>query len=165
MDAIIPVKAGINSIWNHDNETILETLHDLEERRECASICVAAYQQQTISNREKSIRKRAFEARDLVLKRTFFEEKLKANCEGSIRIVSYSMNGAYCLETPDGSTEQHPWNVAHLKKYYQQRKKGQTFFVSCYYQGSNLPGAHPRQRGHEPIKDCQGSNPLIAHPR
>ena len=45
--------------------------------------------------------------------------KLSLNWEGSYKVIRYSRRGSYYLEDVNGKTLPHPWNVEHLKKYYQ----------------------------------------------
>ena len=41
------------------------------------------------------------------------------NWKGPYRIASWHRKRIYHLETLDGQKLHHPWNIEHLKKYYQ----------------------------------------------
>ena len=63
------------------------------------------------------VKPRQYNIRDLVLKRVSLATKdsaygkLGPNWEGPYRVINY-------LEALDGWRLEHPWNVEHLKKYY-----------------------------------------------
>ena len=68
---------------------------------------------------------RRFNIGDLVLKRLTLATrnpvhgKLGPNWEGSYRVINCKRQGLYYLKTLDGRKLEHPWNVEHLRKYYQ----------------------------------------------
>jgi len=39
--------------------------------------------------------------------------------EGPYKVVHYSWQGSYHLEDLEGNKLPHPWNVEHLKRYYE----------------------------------------------
>ena len=45
--------------------------------------------------------------------------KLGPNWEGPYRIINCKRQGSYYLEALDGRKLEHPWNVEHLRMYYQ----------------------------------------------
>ena len=45
--------------------------------------------------------------------------KLGPTWEGPYRVVHYSRQGSYHLETLDEQRLPRPWNIEHLKKYHQ----------------------------------------------
>ena len=45
--------------------------------------------------------------------------KLGPNWEGPYRIIKCKRQGSYYLEALDGRKLEHPWNVEHLRRYYQ----------------------------------------------
>ena len=71
------------------------------------------------------VKPRRFNIRDLVLKRVFWATKnpahgkLGPNWEGPYRVINCKRQGSYYLETLDGRKLEHPWNVEHLRRYYQ----------------------------------------------
>ena len=64
------------------------------------------------------VKSRQFNIRDFILKRMSLAikdsayGKLGSNWEGPYRVINY-------LEALDGRRLEHPWNVEHLRKYYQ----------------------------------------------
>nr|XP_023892163.1 uncharacterized protein LOC112004164 [Quercus suber] len=80
--------------------------------------------------KEKRMRKylnrpRRFDIGDLVLKRVSLTTKnpahgkLGPNWEDPYRVFNYKRQGSYYLEALDGRKLEHPWNVKHLRRYYQ----------------------------------------------
>ena len=71
------------------------------------------------------VKLRCFNIRDLVLKRVTLATrnpaygKLGPNWEGPNRVINCKRQGSYYFEVLDGRRLEHPWNVEHLKKYYQ----------------------------------------------
>ena len=68
---------------------------------------------------------RRFNIGDLVLKKVSLATKDPSNgklgpsWEGPYRIINCKRQGSYYLEALDGRKLEHPWNVEHLKRYYQ----------------------------------------------
>ena len=66
-----------------------------------------------------------FNIGDLVLKRVSLatknpaHEKLGPDWEGSYRVINCKRQGSYYLEALDERKLKHPWNVEHLRRYYQ----------------------------------------------
>ena len=66
-----------------------------------------------------------FNIGDLVLKRVSLATKnpahgkLGSNWERPYRIINCKRQGSYYLEALDGRKLEHPWNVKHLRRYYQ----------------------------------------------
>ena len=73
----------------------------------------------------KRVKLRRLHIGDLVLRkvttttRDSAQEKLGPTWEGLHRVVHYSRQGSYHLETIDGQRLPRPWNIEHLKKYHQ----------------------------------------------
>ena len=73
----------------------------------------------------KRVRLRRLDIGDLVLRkvttttRDSTQGKVGPTWEGLYRVVYYSKQGRYHLETLDGQKLLRPWNVEHLKKYHQ----------------------------------------------
>ena len=71
------------------------------------------------------VKPRRFNIGDLVLKwvslatRNPAHGKLGPNWEGPYRIINFKRQGSYYLEATDGQKLEHPWNVEHLRRYYQ----------------------------------------------
>ena len=66
-----------------------------------------------------------FSIRDLVLQKVTLatknptQGKLGPTWEGPYKIIHYSRQGSYHLESMDGSKLPRPWNIEHLKRYHQ----------------------------------------------
>ena len=73
----------------------------------------------------RRVKLRRLEIGDLVLRKVSIvtndpnQGKLGPTWEGPYRVVHYSRQGNYHLETLDGQKLLHPWNIENLKKYYQ----------------------------------------------
>ena len=71
------------------------------------------------------VKPRRFNIRDLVLKRVSLAtrnsayRKLGPNWEGPYRVINCKRQGSHYLEALDGQKLEHPWNIEHLRKYYQ----------------------------------------------
>ena len=71
------------------------------------------------------VKPRHFNIRDLVLKRVSLATrnpangKLGPNWEGPYRVINCKRQGSYYLEALDGRKLEYPWNVKHLRRYYQ----------------------------------------------
>ena len=71
------------------------------------------------------VKPRRFNIGDLVLKRVSLATrnlahgKLGPNWEGPYRVINFKRQGSYYLEALDGRKLEHPWNVEHLRRYYQ----------------------------------------------
>ena len=71
------------------------------------------------------VKPRCFNIGDLVLKKVSLATKnpthgkLGPNWEGPHRVINCKRQGSYYLETLDGRQLEHPWNVEHLRRYYQ----------------------------------------------
>ena len=71
------------------------------------------------------IKPKYFDVMDLVLRKVTIatkdptQGKLDPNWEGPYRVVNCCRKGIYHLETLDGQRLHHPWNVEHLRRYYQ----------------------------------------------
>ena len=71
------------------------------------------------------VKLKLFNPRNMVLRKVSqatkypTQGKLGPNWEGSYKVIRYSRRGSYYLEDVNGKTLPYPWNVEHLKKYYQ----------------------------------------------
>ena len=71
------------------------------------------------------VKPRQFNIGDLVLKRVSLATKnpahgkLGPNREGLYRVINCKRQESYYLEALDGRKLEHPWNVKHLRRYYQ----------------------------------------------
>ena len=83
------------------------------------------YQQKMAEYYNRRVKLRRLEIGDLVLRKVSIatkdpnQGKLGLTWEGPYRVVHYSRQGSYHLETLDGQKLPRPWNIKNLKKYYQ----------------------------------------------
>jgi len=73
----------------------------------------------------KKVKVRRFDTGDPVLRKVSqatkdpSQGKLGLAWEGPYKIIHHSRQGSYYLKTLDGQELPCPWNVEHLKRYYQ----------------------------------------------
>ena len=83
------------------------------------------YQDFMAKHYNSKVRHIDFQVGDLVLRKVTGvtrdppQRKLRPNWEGPYKITWWQRRGIYHLETIDGQKLHHPWNMEHLKKYYQ----------------------------------------------
>ena len=71
------------------------------------------------------VKLRRFNIGDLILKKVSLATKdpsygkLDPNWEEPYRIINCKRQGSYYLEAMDERKLEHPWNVEHLRRYYQ----------------------------------------------
>ncbi|XP_075661461.1 uncharacterized protein LOC142631225 [Castanea sativa] len=131
-EAVILVEVGVASIRREvfrekDNDDQLRiNLDCLDEIKDKASSKMVKYQQKMAEYYNKRVKLRRLEIGDLVLRKVTTatknsaQGKLGPTWEGPCRIVHYSRQGSYHLETLDGQRVPRPWNIEHLKKYHQR---------------------------------------------
>ena len=96
----------------------------LEERWESTTIRLAEYQQKLARRYNIDVRKREFEAGDLVLRkvvgntRDINTGKLAPTWEGPYRVTAIAGTGAYYLEDLEEKPLPWPRNAHNLKKFY-----------------------------------------------
>ena len=87
---------------------------------------MAKYQQKIAEYYNRMVKLKKFSIGDLVLRKVtlatkdLVQGKLGPTWEGPYRVVHYSRQGSYHLEDIEGKRLPHPWNVAHLKRYYEK---------------------------------------------
>ena len=113
-EAVIPVEVGITSIrremFHKDNndDHLRVNLDFLDEVREKASNKMTKYQQKMAEYYNKRVKLRRLDIGDLVLRKVTPETrdstqgKLGPTWEGPYRVIHYSRQGSYHLETLDG---------------------------------------------------------------
>lgn len=130
-EAMSPVEVGLpsprrlqfNEISNDEIRRC--ELDFLGERRDASQVRLATYQRKMTKYYNKKVKKRSFRRGDLVLRRVFLNSKepgvgtLGPNWEGPYRITEEIRAGTFRIETLDGKLQPHPWNVEHLRVYYQ----------------------------------------------
>nr|XP_023903529.1 uncharacterized protein LOC112015361 [Quercus suber] len=130
-EAVIPAEVHMAShrvatYQDEDNEEQLRLDLDLiDEVRTDAEQRMARYKNLMARRYDAMVRPRRFNVGDLVLKRVSLATKnpahgkLGPNWEGPYKVINCKRPGSYYLEALDGRKLEHPWNVEHLRKYYQ----------------------------------------------
>ena len=130
-DVVIPAEVGLTSYrvenYTEDkNEEAMRLPLDLvDEAQATIEQRLARYQNLMSKHYNSKVRRRDFQIGDLVLRKVVgaakdpSQGKLGPNWEGPHRITSWQRKGTYHLETMDGRKLQHPWNMEHLRKYFQ----------------------------------------------
>ena len=83
------------------------------------------YQQKMAEYYNRRVKFKRLDIGDLVLRKVTTatidpaQGKLGPNWEGPYRVIHYSRQDSYHLETIDGQRLPRPWNTEHLKKYHQ----------------------------------------------
>ena len=128
-EAVIPTKVhmAIHRVMmyqNKDNEEQLRLNLDLIDKIKAdAEHRVAKYLM--ARQHDAMVKPRHFNIGDLVLRKVSLATKnpangkLGPNWEGPYRVINYKRQGSYYLEALDGRKLEHPWNVEHLRRYYQ----------------------------------------------
>ena len=131
IEAVISVEVAVTSVRR---ETFSEECNDdelrlnldcLDEVRGKVSSKMTKYQLKMAEYYNKRVKLRRLDTGDLVLRKTTTatkdptQGKLGPTWEGPYRVVHYSRQGSYHLETMDRIRLLRPWNIEHLKKYHQ----------------------------------------------
>jgi len=121
-EAVIPIEIGITSMrreffqGSSNDDQLKVNLDCLDETREEASKMTEYY--------NKRVKLRRLNIRDLVLCRITpatkdsAQGKLRPTWEGPYKIIHYSKQGSYHLESMDGKRLPRPWDIEHLKRYH-----------------------------------------------
>ena len=73
----------------------------------------------------KKVKVRRFDIGDLILRKVsqatkdLSQRKLGPAWEGPYKVIHHSRERSYYLKTLDSQELSRPWNIEHLKKYYQ----------------------------------------------
>ena len=106
MEAIIPMEIRVPILQTEtpekaNTEVIVKDLDMTNELREATAVCIASYQQRMTNLYNKHVKRCAFQAGDLVLRRVFgniadlVAGKFQPNWEGSYMIVRVEVVGLY----------------------------------------------------------------------
>ncbi|XP_070013441.1 uncharacterized protein [Nicotiana sylvestris] len=129
-DAVIPVEVGepslrySNESGPSNDESRLQDLDEVEERRNIAHIRMVAQKQQVERYYNKRAKVRPLKVGDCILKaktqasKDPNEGKLGTNWDGPYKIIAATKKGAFQLETMEEKLLQNNWNVAHLKYFH-----------------------------------------------
>ena len=96
----------------------------MDEVRDQATQRMAKYKQKIVEYYNRRVKLKKFNIGDLVLRKVTpatkdpAQGKLGPNWEGSYKVV-YSRQGSYHLEDAEGKRLPSPWNVEHLKRYFE----------------------------------------------
>ena len=130
-EAVIPVEVHmanhrVMTYQDKDNEEQLRLNLDLiDEVKTDAKHRTVRYKNLMARQYDAMVKPRRFNIGDLVLKKVSLATKNSAhgklgpNWEGLYRIIKCKRQGSYYLEALDGRKLEHPWNVEHLRRYYQ----------------------------------------------
>ena len=130
-EAVIPAEVlmanhRVIKYQDEENEEQLRLNLDLiDEVRMDAEQRTARYKSLMTRQYNAMVKPRRFNIGDLVLKRVTLTTrnpahgKLGPNWEGPYRVINFKRQGSYYLEALDGRKLEHPWNVEHLRRYYQ----------------------------------------------
>ena len=131
IEAVIPIEVEVTSMRrkafnkeSNDNQ-LRVNLDYLDEVRDEASQNMARYQQKMAEYYNKRVKLKRLNIEDLILRRVTpttkdpTQGKLGPIWEGPYKVIHYSTQGSYHLETMDGKKLPRPWNIEHLKKYHQ----------------------------------------------
>ena len=131
IEAVDPVEVGLKSprieLANieHNEEVLHLNLDLLEEKREQVLKYMGDYYKKTTRYYDQRVKPRSYKPGDLVLKKLLLVRKdlahgkLGPNWEGPYIISCIIRLGNYELQTEEGKTLPHSWNVEHLKRFYQ----------------------------------------------
>ena len=108
-----------------NEEQLRLNLDFMDEVRMDAEQRIVRYKNLMARQYDAMVKPRRFNIGDLILKRVTSATrnlaygKLGPNWEGPYRVINYKWQGSYYLEALDGRRLEHPWNIEHLRKYYQ----------------------------------------------
>ena len=130
-EAVIPAEVHmanhrVTMYQDKDNEEQLRLNLDLiDEVRADAEYKTAKYKNLMARKYDAMVKPRRFNIGDLVLRKVSLATKnlahgkLGPNWEGPYRVINCKRQRSYYLEALDGRKLEHPWNVEHLRRYYQ----------------------------------------------
>ncbi|XP_065637307.1 uncharacterized protein LOC136070798 [Quercus suber] len=131
IEAVIPAEVHmanhrVAAYQDKDNEEQLRLNLDLIDGvRMDAEQRMARYKNLMARQYDAMVKPRRFDIGDLVLKMVSLATKnpahgkLGPNWEGPYRVINCKRQGSYYLEALDGRRLERPWNVEHLRRYYQ----------------------------------------------
>ena len=109
----------------HNEEALRLNLDLLEEKREQVLKRMEDYHRKTARYCDQRVKPRSFKPGDLVLKKLLLARKdpshgkLGRNWEWPYIISRIIRPDSYELQTKEGKTLPHSWNIEHLKRFYQ----------------------------------------------
>lgn len=130
-EAMSPMEVGLPSPRRlHFNEITNDEfrrfdLDFIEERRDDSQLKLGTYKRKMTRYFNSKVKKRSFRINDMVLRRVFLSSKepgsgsLGPNWEGPYKIREEVRPGTYWIEDMNGKVQPRPWNIEHLRIYYQ----------------------------------------------
>ena len=130
-EAIIPAEVRMTNhrVMKYEDqeneEQLLLNLDLIDEVRMDVEQRTTRYKNLMARQYDAMVKPRHFNIGDLILKRvslitrTSTQGKLGSNWEGPYRVINCKKQGSYYLKALDGRKLEHPWNVEHLRRYYQ----------------------------------------------
>ena len=130
-ETIIPAEVHmanhrVTMYQDKDNEEQLRlNLNLIDEVRTDADERTARYKNLMARQHDAMVKPRRLNIGDLVLKKVSLTTKnpahgkLGPNWKEPYKIINCKRQGSYYLEALDGRKLEHPWNVEHLRRYYQ----------------------------------------------
>ena len=131
-EVVIPVEVGLTSLRREffdeqrNDDQLKLNLDCLDEVRDQASQRMAKYQQKMAEYYNQRVKLKRFNIGDLVLRKVTpttkdpMQGKLGSTWERPYRVIHYSRQRSYHLEDLRGKRLPRPWNVKHLKRYYEK---------------------------------------------
>ena len=124
-EVVIPAEVHMTYQDKDNEEQLYLNLDLIDEVRIDAEHRTAKYKNLMARQYDAMVKPRRFNIGDIVLEKVFLATKnpahgkLGPNWEGPYRIINCKRQGSYYLEALDGRKLEHPWNVEHLRSYYQ----------------------------------------------
>ena len=130
-EVVVPTEVHManHKVMKYQHEENEEELHlnlDLiDEVRMDTEQRTARYKNLMARQYDAMVKPRSFNIGDLVLKRVSLATKnpahgkLGPNWGGPYRVINCKRKGSYYLEALDERKLEYPWNVEHLRRYYQ----------------------------------------------
>ena len=129
---VILVEVGLTSLRREffdeqdNNDQLKHNLDLVDKVRDQAAQRMAKYKQKIAEYYNRMVKLKKFNIGDLVLRKVTpamkdsAQGKLGSNWEGPYRVIHYLHQGSYHLEDAEGKRLPHPWNVEHLKRYFEK---------------------------------------------
>ena len=131
IEAVILVEVGLTSYQvktyedQKNQQELYSNLDLIEEVKEEAIKRMAKHKEAMARYYNRKVKVRRFTTRDIVLRKVSqatkdpSQGKLGPAWEGPYEVIRHSREGFYYLKSLDGQELPQPWNIEHLKKYYQ----------------------------------------------
>ena len=131
IEAVAPIEVRLKSPMielasvEHNDEALRLNLDLLDEKREQVLKRMEDYQRKTTRYYNQKFKPRSYKPGDLAFKNLLpvrknpAHGKLRPSWEGPYIVTRVIRLGNYELQTEEGRTLSHSWNVEHLKRFYQ----------------------------------------------